>query len=75
MHFLRLIRPVNLIIIAFTMYSTRLFLYIYEQLFKINLFQKGGEEFDFFLICPAQMILKYQQPCSAVESPRAQATF
>ena len=32
------------------MYSTRLFLYIYEQLFKINLFQKGGEEFDFFLI-------------------------
>jgi 4-hydroxybenzoate polyprenyltransferase len=50
MHFLRLIRPVNLIIIAFTMYSTRLFLYIYEQLFKINLFQKGGEEFDFFLI-------------------------
>lgn len=50
MHFLRLIRPINLVIIAFTMYSTRLFLYIYEQLFKIKLFQKGGDEFDFFLI-------------------------
>jgi 4-hydroxybenzoate polyprenyltransferase len=57
MHFLRLIRPLNLVIIAFTMYSTRLFLYIYEQLFNVNLFQKGDEEFDFFLIVFSTLLI------------------
>lgn len=50
MKFFQLIRPVNLLIIAFTMYSTRLFLSIYELCFKIELFKKGEEEFDFFLL-------------------------
>jgi len=50
MYFIRLIRPINLLIIAFTMYSTRMFLYIYEQTFKIDLFQSRNEEIDFFLL-------------------------
>lgn len=50
MNFIRLIRPINLLIIAFTMYSTRVFLYVYEQFFKTKLFTKEGEEFDFFLL-------------------------
>ncbi len=50
MHFLRLIRPVNLLIIAFTMYSTRLFIHIYELIFNSEIFKKNGEEFDFFLL-------------------------
>lgn len=49
-YFIQLIRPVNLLIIAFTMYSTRLFLYLYEIKFEVNLFQKEGEEVDFFLM-------------------------
>ena len=32
------------------MYSTRLFLYLYEIKFNVNLFQKEGEEIDFFLM-------------------------
>jgi len=50
MYFIRLIRPINLLIIAFTMYSTRMFLYIYEQTFKIDLFQSRNQEIDFFLL-------------------------
>ena len=57
MYFLRLIRPLNLLIIAFTMYSTRAFLYIYEQTFKIDLFQKGNEEFDFFLLVFSTLLI------------------
>ena len=50
MNFLRLIRPINLLIIAFTMYSTRVFLYVYEHFFETQLFAKEGESFDFFLL-------------------------
>ena len=57
MHFLRLIRPLNLLIIAFTMYSIRAFLYIYELTFKIDLFQKGNEEFDFFLLVFSTLLI------------------
>ncbi len=57
MYFIRLIRPLNLLIIAFTMYSTRAFLYIYEQTFKIDLFQKGNEEFDFFLLVFSTLLI------------------
>jgi 4-hydroxybenzoate polyprenyltransferase len=49
-YFIQLIRPINLLIIAFTMYSTRLFLYLYELRFNVNLFQRQGEEIDFFLM-------------------------
>ncbi len=50
MHFLRLIRPINLLIIAFTMYSTRLFLHVFERIFNTEIFKKNGEELDFFLL-------------------------
>ena len=50
MYFLRLIRPINLLIIAFTMYSTRMFLYVYEQTFNTETIKKSGEEIDFFLL-------------------------
>lgn len=50
MHFIRLIRPINLLIIGFTMYSTRMFLYVYEQLFQVKSVVKEGEKFDFFLL-------------------------
>lgn len=50
MHFIRLIRPVNLLIIAFTMYCCRLFLYIHEQLFDAVLLNSKSEQFDFFLL-------------------------
>ncbi len=57
MHFIRLVRPLNLLIIAFTMYSTRMFLYIYEQTFTIQLFQKGNEELDFFLLVFSTLLI------------------
>jgi len=54
MEFLRLIRWVNLLIIAATMYSIRLFLLTYEKLFpnelKEPLLGRDGESFDFFLL-------------------------
>lgn len=50
MHFIRLIRPINLLIIGFTMYSTRMFLYVYEQLFQVESVVRKGEKFDFFLL-------------------------
>jgi 4-hydroxybenzoate polyprenyltransferase len=50
MHYIRLVRPVNLIIIALTMYSTRMFLYVYEELFTVKIATKSGEGFDFFLL-------------------------
>lgn len=50
MHFLRLVRPINLLIIGFTMYSTRMFLYVYEQLFQVKAVVREGEQFDFFLL-------------------------
>ncbi len=50
MYFFRLIRPLNLLIIALTMYSTRVFLYVYEQLFNSVILQRSGEELDFFLL-------------------------
>jgi 4-hydroxybenzoate polyprenyltransferase len=54
MAFLRLIRWVNLLIIAATMYSIRLFLLTYEKLFSNELAEallgRDGESFDFFLL-------------------------
>lgn len=47
-HFLRLIRPLNLVIIALTMYSVRFF---YVDLAKLNIDSKGiFEQIDFFLL-------------------------
>lgn len=54
MAFLRLIRWVNLLIIAATMYSIRLFLLTYEKMFSTELTKpllgRDGESFDFFLL-------------------------
>lgn len=46
MHFLKLVRPVNLIIIALTMYSVRFFYFVLGGAHSRN----GGEQFDFFLL-------------------------
>lgn len=48
--FFLLIRPVNLLIIAFTMYSVRLFIWTYEKINEISFLGHNGEEFDFFLL-------------------------
>ena len=48
--FFLLIRPINLLIIALTMYSVRLFLLIYEKIYSVNFIGSNGEEFDFFLL-------------------------
>ena len=53
----QLIRPLNLVIIAFTMYSTRLFLYLYEVKFNATIFQKSGEEIDFFLMVFSTLLI------------------
>lgn len=53
----QLIRPINLVIIAFTMYSTRLFLYLYEVKFNATIFQKSGEEIDFFLMVFSTLLI------------------
>ena len=53
----QLIRPLNLIIVAFTMYSTRLFLYLYEHQFNATIFQKKGEELDFFLMVFSTLLI------------------
>jgi len=53
----QLIRPLNLVIIAFTMYSTRLFLYLYEVKFNAVIFQKDGEELDFFLMVFSTLLI------------------
>lgn len=50
MYFIRLIRPINLIIIALTMFSARFFLVVYEQFSSSDLSFKEGEKFDFFLL-------------------------
>jgi 4-hydroxybenzoate polyprenyltransferase len=51
MHFLRLIRPLNLVIIALSMYSVRLFIYIYAQQFDLNTATAGTwYDLDFFLL-------------------------
>lgn len=48
--FLLLIRPLNLLIIAATMYAIRLFIFVYEQAYQVELLRKNGEEFEFFLL-------------------------
>ena len=50
MHFIRLIRPINLLIIALTMFSARYFLIDYEKISDAELSFKEGESFDFFLL-------------------------
>ncbi len=54
MAILRLIRWINLVIIAATMYSIRLFLITYEKIYpneiKSNLLGNDNESFDFFLL-------------------------
>jgi 4-hydroxybenzoate polyprenyltransferase len=47
---LLLTRPVNLIIIAVTMYSIRSFLIVYEQVYNVKVLGQGGERLDFFLL-------------------------
>lgn len=56
-HLFQLVRPLNLIIIGFTMYSTRLFLYLYETQFNASIFQKPGEELDFFLMVLSTLLI------------------
>ena len=46
MHFFRLIRPINLVIIALTMYSIRFFYFVFGGAFSKN----SGEGNDFFLL-------------------------
>lgn len=46
MHFLRLLRPINLLIIALTMYSVRFFYFVLGGAHSRN----GDEQFDFFLL-------------------------
>ncbi len=46
MYFLKLIRPINLIIIALTMYSVRFFYFVLGGAHSRN----GNEQFDFFLL-------------------------
>jgi len=48
MHFLRLIRPVNLIVIAVTMYAVRVFIFLAAPVPGIP--APPGEAFDFFLL-------------------------
>ncbi len=48
--FFLLIRPLNLLIIAFTMYSVRLFIWTYEKMNNVSIIGHEGEEFDFFLL-------------------------
>ncbi len=51
MHFIRLIRPINLVIIALSMYSVRLFIYIYTLHFSLNTGVAGNwYDLDFFLL-------------------------
>ena len=56
-HLFQLVRPLNLIIIGFTMYSTRIFLYLYELQFNASIFQKSGEELDFFLMVFSTLLI------------------
>ena len=46
MHFLKLIRPINLVIIALTMYSVRFFYFVLAGAHSSN----SAERFDFFLL-------------------------
>lgn len=48
--FFLLIRPINLLIIALTMYSVRLYIWTYDKLNAVSQLGKNGEEFDFFLL-------------------------
>lgn len=52
--FFLLIRPINLLIIALTMYSVRLYLVVYEQVFDSHLtglvLDRKSEQFQFFLL-------------------------
>ncbi len=50
MSFLRLIRPVNLFIIACTMYSIRLFFLLVDRQFNIETSRMHGEPMDFLLL-------------------------
>jgi 4-hydroxybenzoate polyprenyltransferase len=61
MAILRLIRWVNLLIIAATMYSIRLFLYTYEQIYSNEipepLLGRNGESLDFFLLVVSTVMI------------------
>lgn len=46
----KLVRPLNLAIIAATMYALRLFLVVYEKRYDIQLLNNDGEGLDFFLL-------------------------
>ncbi|MDB9806133.1 geranylgeranylglycerol-phosphate geranylgeranyltransferase [Crocinitomicaceae bacterium] len=48
--FLLLIRPINLLIIALTMYSVRLFILMYEKIYCVQFLGQNGEELNFFLL-------------------------
>lgn len=48
--FFLLIRPINLVIIALTMYSVRLFILTYEKINQKDFLGHHGEEFSFFLL-------------------------
>lgn len=48
--FLLLIRPINLLIIALTMYSVRLFILTYEKMYSVQFLGNNDEELDFFLL-------------------------
>ncbi len=48
--FFLLIRPINLVIIALTMYSVRLFILTYEKINDVHFLGANGEELSFFLL-------------------------
>jgi 4-hydroxybenzoate polyprenyltransferase len=48
--FFLLIRPINLLIIALTMYSVRLFVLTYEKFYRVKYIGENGENLDFFLL-------------------------
>ena len=54
---LKLIRPLNLLIIAFTMYSIRYFLVVYEWTHGKELLDKNGEGFDFFILVLSTVLI------------------
>ncbi|MBU2020548.1 MAG: geranylgeranylglycerol-phosphate geranylgeranyltransferase [Bacteroidetes bacterium] len=54
---LKLVRPLNLVIIAFTMYSIRYFLVVYETVNNRQLINLNGEGFDFFLLVISTVLI------------------
>jgi 4-hydroxybenzoate polyprenyltransferase len=54
---LKLVRPLNLVIIAFTMYSIRYFLVVYETVTHRQLININGERFDFFLLVLSTVLI------------------